>query len=214
MSQLGYGMQCAASGFTSTMRNKYVHCSDSNLNLKRPPYPDVVGTAAFYFVHAGHRETAIDHAIQVIRNDSIRGVAAWAGDPIMTALEEPVGEWVVESLIQGAWLREYHEWEKATKGYFEGQHQRNESPKPDWKRKLPNAAASGSHVDQVRGQLALFGATVNGDVLDILDAQRRLINSAKHEDEYFVTEQTYRTLIKTIADFWNELASQEEFTVR
>jgi len=25
---------------------------------------------------------------------------------------------VIESLIQGAWLREYHEWEKATKGNF------------------------------------------------------------------------------------------------
>lgn len=116
---------------------------------------------------------------------------------------EPVGDWVVESLIQGAWMREYHEWEKATKRYFEGQHQRNGSSQ---------SKLVGSHLDKVRSQLILFGAVVSDTVIDTLDAQRRLINSAKHDEEYFATEQEYRTLVKAIANFWNELDRQEKFT--
>ncbi len=184
------------------------------MKLKRPPYPQVMGTAGYFFVHAGHRETAIDHAIEVIRNDAARSIAAYAKDPIMTSLIAPMGDWVVESLIQGAWLREYHEWEKATKSYFEGHHQRNSRSKPDWKGRVPGSAGAVSHVDRVRAQLALFCVSVPDAILDTLDVQRRLINAAKHEDEYFVTEQDYRVLLKAVADFWNELASQEEFTIR
>jgi hypothetical protein len=184
------------------------------LKLKRSPYPEVVGTAGYFFVHAGHRETAINHAIQVIHGDAARETEACGDDSIMAALTAPMGDWVVESLIQGAWVREYHEWEKATKSYFEGQHQRNGNPKPDWKGKLLGSTGAVSHVDRARAQLALFGASVSGAVLDTLDTQRRLINAAKHEDEYFATEQDYRSLVQAVADFWNELAPQEEFTIR
>ena len=110
-------------------------------------------------------------------------------------------------------MREYHEWEKATKSYFEGQHQRNNSPKPNWKDRIAGMANAPSHVDRVREQLAQFGATVPVVTLGGIDTQRLSINAAKHEDEYFATEQDYRTLVKAIADFWNELASQEEFTI-
>lgn len=131
------------------------------MKLKRPPYPAVVDTAGYFFVQAGHRETAVEHAIEVIGEHAARARASFAGDPVMAALEQPVEAWVVESLIQGAWLREYHEWEKATKGYFEGQHQRNGSSKPDWKTKIVSSTGAVSHVDRVRAQLFLFGAYSN-----------------------------------------------------
>ncbi len=59
----------------------------------------------------------------------------------------------------------------------------------------------------------LFGASVSEAVFSKIDSQRLLINAAKHEDEYFATEQDFRTLVEAIAEFWNELARQEEFTV-
>lgn len=183
------------------------------LKLKRPPYPTVVGTAVYFFTHAGHRETAIDHAIEVIRDDAARALSSADDDPIMATLEEPIGLWVIESLIQGVWMREYHEWEKATKSYFEGQHQRNGTSRPDWKSKVAGVPGAASHVDRVRTQLVQFGATAPGAALDAIDAQRRLINSAKHEDEYFATADDYRMLVKAVADFWDALASQEEFTI-
>lgn len=110
-------------------------------------------------------------------------------------------------------MREYHEWEKATKNYFEGQHRRNGAPTPDWKGKIAGVAGASSHVDRVRAHLRQFGASPPTAALDAIDAQRRLINAAKHEDEYFATEEDYRTLVKAIADFWDALAPQEEFTV-
>ncbi|MGJ4941401.1 hypothetical protein ACQR1W_12580 [Bradyrhizobium sp. HKCCYLS1011] len=183
------------------------------MKLKRPPYPIVVGTAGYFFVHAGHRETAVEHAIEVIGQHAARARASFAGDPVMAALEQPMEAWVVESLIQGAWLREYHEWEKATKSFFDGQHQLNGGPKPDWKAKIRSASGAISHVDRVRSQLSLFGASVAEAVLETIDSQRRLINAAKHEDEYLATERDYRALAEAIADFWNELAEQEEFAV-
>ena len=74
---------------------------EMRLKLKRPPYPTVVGTAVYFFTHAGHRETAIDHAIQVIRDDAARATVGADDDPIMAALQEPIGPWVIESLNPG-----------------------------------------------------------------------------------------------------------------
>lgn len=189
-----------------------IRCPETCLNLKRPPYPTVIGTAGYFFIQAGHGETAVGHAIEVIGEHAARARESFAGDPAMAELEAPMEIWVVEALIQGAWLREYHEWEKATKGYFEGQHKRNGSSTPDWKAKNQSPGGAVSHVDRVRAQLMLFGASVSETVWSAIDSQRRLINAAKHEDEYFVTGQDYRTLVEAIAEFWNELAQQEEFT--
>jgi hypothetical protein len=173
-----------------------------------------VGTAGYFWVHAGHRETATTHAILVIQDSAARELADYADDPIIAGLSAPIGSWVVETLIQGAWMREYHEWEKATKRYFDGHHERNGSTKPDWKGKVPGIAGAASHVDRVRAQLALFGASPPEASIAILDKHRRLINAAKHEEEYFATEQDYRDLVSAISQFWNDLAPQEEFTLK
>jgi hypothetical protein len=182
------------------------------MKLKRLPYPTVVGTAGYFFIQAGHRETAVEHAIQVIGEHAATARDGFAGDQVMAELDAPMESWVIESLIQGAWPREYHKWEKATKGYFEGQHERNDRSKPDWKAKIPSPGGAVSHVDRIRVELMLFGATVSETVFSTIDSQRRLINGAKHEDEYFATEQDYRKLVEAIAEFWNELTQQEEFT--
>lgn len=184
------------------------------MNLKRPPHPELTGSAGYFWVHAGHRETATDHAIQVIRQTSARDLAELAADdPVMIGLAAPIGEWVVESLIQGAWMREYHEWEKATKAYFDAQHARNDSPSPDRRGKIPGIAGGASHVDRVRAQLALFGAKAPEPPLAVLDEHRRLINAAKHEAEHFATEEDYRNLVRAVSEFWSDLAQQEEFTM-
>jgi hypothetical protein len=187
--------------------------TEACLKLKRPPFPAVEGSAGYYFTHAGHRETAVEHATEAIRDNAARARSSFAGDVVMSELEAPMEAWVVESLIQGAWLREYHEWEKATKSYFDGQHERNVSPKPNWKAPVPGRSGGASHVDRIRAQLTIFGAAIANNILDAIDDQRRLVNVSKHEDEYFATEQDYRTLVDAIAAFWNELDQQEEFRV-
>jgi len=155
----------------------------------------------------------VELAIEVIGGHAARARPGLACDPVMAEFEQPMKAWVVESLIQGAWLREYHEWEKATKSYFEGQHKRNGGSKPDWKAKIQSPGGTVSHVDRVRAQLMLFGASVSEAAFSTIDSQRLLVNAAKHKDEYFATEQDYRSLVQAIAEFWNELAQLEEFTV-
>ena len=95
------------------------------MKLRKPPYPDVAGTAVYFWTHAGHRETAIETAMAVIRDADQREQAALADDPLWLSFTAHMGDWVIESLLQGAWMREYHEWEKATKTYFDGNHARN-----------------------------------------------------------------------------------------
>jgi len=181
------------------------------VNLRKPPFPSVADTAVYFWTHAGHRETAIDTAMEVIRDVDRREHAALAGDPTWQAFTNHMGDWVIESLLQGAWMREYHEWEKATKAYFDGNHARNGSAKVEWRGKLPGLAGA-SHVDRVRAQLALFGATVPADVLDGIDRTREGVNLAKHEAEHFVGEAEYKQLVQAVTAFWEALAEQEGFT--
>lgn len=185
------------------------------VRLRKPPYPDPVGTATYFWVHAGHRETAIDAAVAAIRQTAQQELVAQPeGADWGTSADEMwdwAGEWVVETLLQGAWMREYHEWEKATKTYFDGNHARNGGAKVDWRGKLPGASGT-SHVDRVRAQLAVFGATVPADTLDVIDRTREHVNLAKHEAEHFIGEVDYRALVQAVTAFWKALTEQEEFT--
>jgi len=182
------------------------------VNLQKPPFPDVAGTALYFWTHAGHRETAIETAMAVIRNVDKREQAELAGDPAWQAFTNHMGDWVIESLLQGAWMREYHEWEKATKAYFDGNHARNGSGKVDWRGKLPGVAGA-SHVDRVRTQLTLFGATVPADALVAIDRTREGVNLAKHEAEHFIGGADYKALVQAVTTFWEALTEQEEFTL-
>ena len=181
------------------------------MRLRKPPFPDLVGTAGYFWTHAGHRETAIETAMAVIRDVDKREQAELAGNPAWQAFTNHMGDWVIESLLQGAWMREYHEWEKATKVYFDGNHARNGGSKVDWRGKMPGVVGA-SHVDRVRAQLTLFGATVPADALDVIDRTREGVNLAKHEAEHFIGEADYWALTHAVLAFWEAIAEQEEFT--
>ncbi len=175
-------------------------------------YPDVIDSAGYFWVHAGHRETAINHAIDVVRDSSKREMTLYENDPLMGLMCEPVGNWVVATLIQGAWLREYHEWEKATKAYFNAQYIRNEKGKVDWKG-ITSSVGAASHIEKVKYFLTQFSAVVPESIIGVLDEHRCLINAAKHSDEYFVPEKDFRGMVQAIKEFWTALMSHEEFLV-
>lgn len=181
------------------------------MNLRKPPFPDVAGTAVYFWTHAGHRETAIETAMAVIRNVDKREQAELAGDPAWQAFTNHMGDWVIESLLQGAWMREYHEWEKATKTYFDSNHARSSGTKVNWRANLPGVPGT-SHVDRVRAQLAVFSATVPADTLEVIDRTREHVNLAEHEAEHFIGEADYKALVQAVTTFWEALTEQEEFT--
>ena len=119
--------------------------------LRKSPHPDPVGSATYYFTQAGHRETAIDGAIHVLRDACEAEIKAAPSDDVARAFSITARDWVIESLIQGAWIREYHSWEVATKEYFDDQHLRDGGAKVEWKAKPLR-----SHVARVKEQLAAF----------------------------------------------------------
>ena len=100
-------------------------------------------------------------------------------------------------------MREYHQWEIDTKIYFEAMHARNASSAPKWR------ALSGSHVQKIQAQLALF-SVVEPTSLDVIDQMRLRLNNTKHEGSYLATPQDYEQLTNAINEFWSELANQEK----
>lgn len=183
------------------------------MRLIQPPYPEPLGRAGYFATHAEHRRTAIEHAIAAIRDDAARDLGALGEDPLMTALAAPVADWVVESLVQGAWMREFHEWEKATKAYFDGQHRRNGAPAPRWAGPVAGVSGAPSHVQRVKAQLALFGAEVPAELMDAINGHHDAVNRAKHRDEHFATEADYRDMSDAVVRFWDALSAQEAFNL-
>lgn len=59
-------------------------------------------TAVFYLTQAGHREIAVDHAIQLVRDDASKATLHETEDAVMADLLDPAAEWVIEALLQGA----------------------------------------------------------------------------------------------------------------
>lgn len=74
-----------------------------------------------------------------------------------------IRDWASDTLIQGACLREYHQWEADTKRYFAAAYQRNRQSSLSWK-------GPGSHVVKVSEQLDTFGVALPSS-LQILDAR-------------------------------------------
>ena len=114
-----------------------------------------------------------------------------------------------EILIQGAWAKEYHRWEKATKSYFNVNHARNGGAKPDWKAKFHGVGKVGSYVEKSQARLTISDATVPAGTLSMIDTNRNFINSAEHDDGYVASDESYRALVAAVGQFWDSLASQE-----
>jgi len=172
------------------------------MRLRRDPTPTATGTATFYWIHVGHRNTAIQLAIGLIRDAATREIATVPAD-VFTEMGGVMTNWAIESLLQGAWLREYHVWERDTKRHFNNIHLRNGGKKIEWKR---NAQ---SHVAKVRQQLKLFSVTMSPDILSAIDGARVKINTAKHEDDIWASEADYQLLVASVQRFWQELEPQE-----
>jgi hypothetical protein len=177
------------------------------LRLRKPPYPAVDATARLYWIQTQHRRTAIEFIVGAIDECADRELAV-ADDALSTEMTETMRAWGIETLVQGAWMREYHVWEKDTKEYVREQHARNGSTVPK--------AKTRTHVNWVLFQLSLFDARVPEAVIAVINAARDRLNAVKHDAgvllEHFVTLDDLEALMKAVEEFWEPLAGQEEFT--
>jgi hypothetical protein len=162
--------------------------------------------AVVNFVQVGHRHTAIEYAVAAIKHDS--NLEVLGRDPLTSEMEGYMQAWVTETLFQGAYMREYHLWEKACKAYFPEMAQRNGNA-------LTMETKRGRRfTDHVRDVLGLFGVAMPSDILDAIELMRDRVNVMKHdaglELEHFITEADYIEAIKALEGFWNHLATAEK----
>jgi hypothetical protein len=108
-------------------------------------------------------------------------------------------QWVIETIYQGAYMREYHLWEKSCKEYF--------SPMGP-----PSGVAFTNHVQQVLS--SQFDLLMPEDVMAALSRMRCKVNRMKHEDgvqeDEFVSAADYAAAVAAIERFWEFLEANEQ----
>jgi hypothetical protein len=163
--------------------------------------------AAVNCIQAGHRHTAVEYAIAGIKKVHDSNLDLLGRDPFSSEMEGRMQAWVAETLFQGAYMREYHLWEKDCKAYFSAMAERNGNV-------LAMKTKGGqSFTDRVREVLGLFAVAIPAEILGAIERMRDRVNVMKHdaglELEHFITEADYVEAIEAIEGFWNHLATVE-----
>jgi hypothetical protein len=162
--------------------------------------------ATRYFIQTDHNKTAIETAIACIENVHSQESKIVCDDIVDSISIDTMRDWLIETLLQGAYIREYHIWEKNVKEYCNTQWVLNGNPQSfKWKK--------GPHfIDETKAHLAEFSARVP---LDAINNVRTKVNTAKHcpglLTEHFVTRAEYDEAIVAIEGFWETLGQQETY---
>jgi hypothetical protein len=167
--------------------------------------------AAVNWIQVSHRSDAVQYAVAGASKIYAANVDQLGRDPLTAEMEATLRDWVVETILQGAYLREYHLWEKDCKAYFSTMAERNGT-------KLNMKPRSGqSFLDRVIEILALFNVAEPAGMSGIED-MRMKVNVMKHEDglelDHFITSSDYDDAIATLEGFWRHIESSEEVQYR
>jgi hypothetical protein len=164
-------------------------------------------TATVYLTQTGQRRDAVETSIAIF-GQTVAQEAQSEDDPHMSAVIPAMGAWLSEALIQGAYMREYHTWEKDTKSYFNEQLKWNHLNNSKWTRKI-------SHVSDVKDALAQLSITVPNEAIEVIDQMREKVNNMKHKESWsdadFVNLNEYKAATTSIKIFWCALAEQEKY---
>lgn len=165
--------------------------------------------AAVNYIQVSHRQTAIEYTIAGTAKILDANLDMLGRDPITSEMEGTMQAWVVETLLQGAYVREYHLWEKDCKAYFPAMAERNGVTM------VIKAKGGQSFTELVKETLVAFDVALPNDILTAIEQMRQRVNTMKHEAglelEHFVTESEYREAISAVEGFWEQLASRERF---
>jgi hypothetical protein len=163
------------------------------------------GSAIFYRTHLGHRQNASSLAIKLIRSGVEIEKAKISGDALTEELVGIAEPWAIDHIVQGCYIEEYHQWEKAIKYYFKAQRALNGVDGDfDWRSGSKNMVKSTIDV------LSFFGASIGHDILAMIDKVRETVNAMKHDPlSTRVRETDYFSAVKAFEQFWEELISIE-----
>lgn len=166
--------------------------------------------ATVNYMQVSHRHTAIEYTIAGVGKLHDANLAVLGNDPFTSEMEGTMRAWVIETILQGAYLREYHLWEKDCKAYFAAVAERNGAS-------VTMKAKAGQSFPQFTEEtLVIFGVTVPADILDAIERMRQKVNIMKHdaglELDHFISESDYTDAVAALEGFWEYLAGCERIT--
>jgi len=179
---------------------------DMTYALKTPLAIDKVDSSAtFYRTHLGHRENATSLAIKLIRRAVAIEKAEFSGDVLAEELVGIAEPWAVDHILQGCYIEEYHQWEKAIKYYFKAQRTLNVVGGDfDWR------SGNKSMVQRAIDALSFFSASIDADIFSKIEKVRETVNAMKHDPlSVRVNEANYQSAVKTFEQFWEGLMAIE-----
>jgi hypothetical protein len=174
--------------------------------IKRYLEPGATGN----YVQAGHHQTAVEYAIAGIKQLHDANLAQLGCHSFSSEMEGAMRAWVIETLLQGAYLCEYHLWEKDSKAYFIAMAERNGVTA------TMKAKGGQSFVELVKETLVSYDVTIAFETLDAIERMRVKVNAMKHaaglELDHFINESDYAEAVTALEGFWAHVAECERFT--
>ena len=173
--------------------------------LKR--YPKL--GAVLPYTQVGHRHTAFEYIIAGIGKVHDANLDLLGRDPLTSEMEGSMRDWAIETLLQQAYLREYHLWEKDCKAYFTQMAERNGA-------ELSMKPKGGQpFTGVVRDAFTAFDVDVPSTIFDTIETMRQRVNVMKHETglelDHFVTNADYEAAVSALESFWEYLSRHERF---
>ena len=166
--------------------------------------------ATVNYMQVSHRHTAIEYTIACVAKLHDANLAALGHDPFTSEMEGTMRAWVIETILQGAYLREYHLWEKDCKAYFAAMAERNGASV------TMKTKPAQSFPQLIQETLVVFGVTVPADILSAIEHMRQMVNTMKHdaglELDHFISERDYTDAVAALEGFWKYLAGCERIT--
>ncbi len=162
-------------------------------------------TACFFRVHLSHRENAVSLGIKLIEKAAAIEKKEYGDDSFLKELGSIAENWAIYTLLQGCYIREYHEWERAIKKYLANQRRWNAVPGDfDWKSGRKN------FVKRITDALAFFSTSMDQSVISSIDDIRQKVNDIKHSPLDYDVEQTdYDKAVKAFEAFWDKMMELE-----
>jgi hypothetical protein len=168
--------------------------------------PYLAPGAAVNYIQVGHRRTAIEYTIAGIAKIHDANLSLLGHDPLTLEMEGTMRDWVIETLLQGAYLREYHLWEKDCKAYFLSMAERNGAS-------MTMRTKGGSFTELIRDTLSSFEVVIPDEILNPIEQMRQRVNIMKHdaglELDHFTSEKDYEVAVTALEGFWEYLAGCE-----
>jgi hypothetical protein len=165
----------------------------------------VDSSAIFYRTHLGNRHNATHLAMTLIRRAVEVEKTQARDDPLALEFAQIAEPWAISHILQGCFIEEYHQWEKAVKQYFKQQRELNGlSDDFDWK------LGKRSIVEHVKQALSFFSASIDDHLVGGIDGVRRAVNNMKHDPLSFpVAEADYDASVRVFELFWERLSDIE-----